>query len=594
MIARDRGWRGIGGARRGVAAVLLAVVLAGCATTVTLAPATAGPTGGATAGATIPASAGASGQVASESPAAIASPPACPGPVAATASPVPTSQPGWWRDRVFYEAFVRSFADSNGDGTGDLKGMIARLDYLNDGDPNTTTDLGVTGLWLMPTFPSPSYHGYDVTDYRSVNPDYGSVADMRALVAAAHQRGIAVILDIPLNHTSSDDPWFVDSKKVGSKHADWYVWSTQPEGSGWYPDGKRYYYAAFGPDFPDLNVKNAAVTAELTKDARFWLSDVGVDGFRLDAAKYMVEDGPTTQNTPETHAWLHDLRTSLQETSPGALTLGEVWDTSPISSSYVPDALDMTFDFTLASGYVDAASSGDASSLGRLLARITTLYPAGGFGAFLTNHDMDRVASTLGGDPAKLRLAAEMLLTGPGVPFVYYGEEIGMTGQKPDERIRTPMRWDTSTPADGFSTHAPWEALSADPGSLTVATEAADPGSLLSSYRDLIRVRADHPALSAGTYVPVMSDSPGIVAAIRSTPGETTLVIANVTDAPVATALTLAAGPLCGSPTTRLALGGDEGASASAPVVTPAGGFTGYRPLDTIAPRSVVVIDLLP
>ncbi len=557
-------------------AFLLAVALAGCTSDSTPAPTTAasGP-----------------GPSASSS---VAAPPTCP-PIPPLVPPVTsTDQPGWWTNRVFYEAFVRSFSDSNGDGIGDLKGLTARLDQLNDGNPATTTDLGVTGLWLMPTFPSPSYHGYDVTDYRSVNPEYGSLADMRALVAAAHQRGIAVILDLPLNHTSNQDPWFIDSQTPGSAHDDWYVWASSPQGTGWYRDGARYYYAAFGADLPDLNVANPAVTAELTADAGFWLTDVGVDGFRLDAAKYMIEDGPTTQNTPETHAWLGTLRRTLQQASPGALLLGEVWDTSPISSSYVPADLDMTFDFTVASGYVDAASSGNASSIGRILARITTLYPTGGFGAFLTNHDMDRVASALGGDPAKLRLAAAMLLTGPGVPFVYYGEEIGMSGQKPDPQIRTPMRWDASEPAAGFSTHAPWEALSGDPPVVNVAMEAADPSSLLSDYRDLIRFRAAHPVLSDGTYTGVNADNPGVYAALRSGPDGTDLVVTNVSGAPVSPSLTLDMGPLCGSPSATLALGGVAGTDAVAPVVTPAGGFTGYQPLPSIPAQSVVVIDLQP
>ncbi|MBI3745340.1 MAG: DUF3459 domain-containing protein [Chloroflexi bacterium] len=504
-----------------------------------------------------------------------------------------TNQPGWWTNRLFYEVFVRSFADSNGDGIGDLSGLTAHLDQLNDGNPATAGDLGVTGLWLMPTFPSPSYHGYDVTDYRGVNPDYGSLDDMRALVKAAHQRGMAVILDLPLNHTSNRHPWFVDSETPDSAHADWYVWASEPQGNNWFSDGNRYYYAAFGPDLPDLNVANPAVTAELTGDAAFWLGDVGVDGFRLDAAKYLVEDGPTTQNTPATHAWLGTLRRSLQAKAPGALLLGEVWDASKISSSYVPADLDMTFDFTVASSYVDAAGSGDAGSIGRVLAKVTSLYPTGDFGAFLTNHDMDRVASTLKGDPAKLRLAAQLLLTGPGVPFVYYGEEIGMTGQKPDERIRTPMRWNASEPAAGFSSHAPWEALSDDAAAVNVATEAADPASLLSTYRDLIRLRAAHPALSAGTYTEVTTDAPGVFAAVRSTAAETALVVANVADGTVTPTLTLEKGPLCGAPTATLALG-PVGAAATAPTVTSSGGFTAYRPLAAIPPRSVAVIDLVP
>jgi alpha-amylase len=505
---------------------------------------------------------------------------------------VPTSSPGWWRDRVFYEAFVRSFSDSDGNGIGDLRDLTAKLDYLNDGDPATASDLGVTGLWLMPVMPSPSYHGYDVTDYRGVSPDYGSLDDLRALVAAAHQRGIAVILDMPFNHTSSQHPWFIDAQKPGSTHDDWYVWADSPQGANWFQNGSRYYYANFGPDFPDLNLRNPTVTAEVTDIATFWLRDVGVEGFRLDAAKHLVEDGPVTQNTPETKDWLHDFRISIEDADPGALALGEVWDTPAISSSYVPDALDLSFDFGLAGVYVATAGSASGNALGRSLTKVTGLYSQGAFGSFLTNHDMDRVASQLAGNPAKLHLAAGLLLAGPGVPFVYYGEEIGMGGAKPDEQIRTPMRWDGSSPAAGFSNGTPWEPLSADPATINVATESADPCSLLSWYRALIHLRAAHPALSSPDYSTVTSSPDALVAELRSTADETVLVVANtggtsVTDA----ALSLAAGPLEPGATATLLLG--AGALAS-PTVNASGGFSGYRPFATLPPYSVSIVVLGP
>ena len=486
---------------------------------------------------------------------------------------------------------MRSFADGNGDGVGDLRGLTARLDDLNDGNPATTSDLGITGLWLMPTFPSPSYHGYDVTDYRGVNPDYGSLADLRTLVTEAHRRGIAVLLDLPLNHTSAQHPWFVASRTGKGSYADWYVWSATPGGNGWQQDGSRFYYAAFGPDLPDLNLRDPATTAEVTADAEFWLDDVGVDGFRLDAAKYLIEDGTTTENTPETHAWWKSFRSAVEVKAPGALLLGEVYDTPQNSASYVPDDLDLTFDFALASTYVTAAQSGDGNSVERALTKITALYPpVGGFGSFLTNHDQDRVASQLHGDAGQLRVAAQLLLTGPGVPFIYYGEEIGMSGAKPDERIRTPMRWDTSSPAAGFSSHAPWEPLSDDPPGVNVAAEAADPGSLWSTYRDLIALRAAHPALASGTWTPVTSDVQSLVAALRRSPTETALVLTNPTTAPVSPTLSIASGPLCGTPTATLALGTG---SVRAPTVTAAGGFDGYQPW-TILPESTVVIVLGP
>jgi glycosidase len=516
--------------------------------------------------------------------------PTCP-PIPPVVPPATSlDQPGWWRDRVFAEVFVRSYADSDGDGIGDLPGLTAKLDYLNDGNPSTTNDLGVSGLWLMPTFPSPSYHGYDVTDYRGVNPDYGTIDELKALVAAAHDRGIAVILDLPLNHTSSKHPWFVESRTGTAPKADWYMWSDQPEGSNWHPDGKRYYYGNFGPDLPDLNLRNPEVTAELTSDARFWLTDVGVDGFRLDAAKHLIEDGTTTENTPETHAWWRTFRAAIEHTSPGALLLGEVWDTPQNSSSYVPGDLDLTFDFGLAGTEVSAAQAGDGSSAARATARISTLYPAsGGFAAFLTNHDQDRTASQLKGDAGALRVAADLLLTGPGVPFIYYGEEIGMTGTKPDERIRTPMRWDASTPAAGFSTHAPWEALSDDATSINVATESADPASLLSHYRDLIRLRTAHPAIATGTWMPVDVDKPGVVAALRSSPTETALVLTNVSTMAATPTLSLPAGTLRGAPTASLVLGAGP---VVAPTVSAAGGFSGYRPVTSLPPRSSAVLIL--
>jgi glycosidase len=501
--------------------------------------------------------------------------------------------PAWWGDRVFYEVFVRSFADSNGDGIGDLRGLTQRLDYLNDGDPKTTTDLGVTGLWLMPVMESPSYHGYDVVDYRAIERDYGTADDFRDLIRAAHARGIAVIVDFPINHTSRDHPWFRDSRTPGSVHDDWYVWATQsPGGPGWHPDGDRWYYGFFWEGMPDLNLRNPKVTAELTDVARFWLRDLGVDGFRLDGAKHLIEDGPILENTPETHAWLGAFHAAVRAASPDALLVGEVWDISPISASYVPAALDMTFEFGLATAYQDAARNGQARSLDGSLREVAGLEAPAGFGAFLANHDMSRIASQLGGDRAKLRLAASLLLTGPGVPFVYYGEEIGMSGAKPDERIRTPMQWDATMPAGGFSPAKPWEPLSDDWRTANVAGETGDPGSLLSVYRSLVRLRGAHEALRNGAIVPVTADAEGVVATVRATATETLLVVANVSDTPIADyALDLAAGPLCGTPDAAILHG--EG-SPGAPVVTTSGGFTGYRPLQVLPPRSVTVIALRP
>src|SRR5919109_147792 len=171
----------------------------------------------------------------------------------------------WWNDTVFYEIFVRSFYDSDGDGIGDFNGITSKLDYLNDGDPNTTTDLGITGLWLMPIHPSPSYHGYDVTDYYDVNPEYGTLDDFKSLIDEAHQRGIRITIDLVLNHTSSKHPWFEQAQDTTSPYRQWYVWSATPLGGQYwhYGSGQEYYYARFGVGLPDLNYANPEVVKEM-------------------------------------------------------------------------------------------------------------------------------------------------------------------------------------------------------------------------------------------------------------------------------------------------------------------------------------------
>lgn len=522
------------------------------------------------------------------------------GPTAPACEPAATPDAArpWWSDEIFYEVFVRSFRDSDGDGIGDLDGLTSRLDYLNDGDPATTDDLGVTALWLMPVAESPSYHGYDVVDYRAIEADYGTADDFRAFMAAAHERGISVIVDLVLNHTSREHPWFLDSLTAGSAHDDWYLWSeTRPpvarsDGSRvWHEANGRFYYAYFWEGMPDLNLENPDVTAALDDIARFWLDEMGVDGFRLDAARHLIEDGKELENTPATFAWLKAFRERLKADHPDALILGEVYDSSSMSSRYVRDgSLDLTFDFGLASAATTSLNSRDAGSIAAAETEAAERYPADTLATFLANHDQNRVASQLAGDLAALRLAATFLLTGPGVPFIYYGEEIGMTGTKPDERIRTPMRWDATTPGAGFTSGTPWEALSNDPPGTDVAAEAADPDSLLSTYRALIRLRADHPALLRGALVPVIAPDRHVVAFLRADGDEAILVVANVGVEPVAApSLELEVGPLCGTPTTRALIGPN---ALAAPVVTSNGGFDAYVPIPELGPRKAIVIEL--
>jgi glycosidase len=346
---------------------------------------------------------------------------------------------------------------------------------------------------------------------------------------------------------------------------------------------------------PDLNLADPDVTAELDDVGRFWLDEMGVDGFRLDAARHLVEDGRKLENTPATFEWLSGFRERLKADRPDALVLGEVWDATSMSARYVRDgALDVTFDFGLASATIGSIRSGDAGSLHAAQAEAAEAYPLGGLATFLTNHDQNRIMNELGGQVPSARLAATLLLTGGGVPFVYYGEEIGLTGHKPDERIRTPMRWDASKPAAGFTTGTPWQPLGDDPAGTDVATQAADPASLLSLYRDLIRLRAAHPALAIGEWTPVDAEAKSIVAYLRHTPDEAVLVVANLADEPVASpVLDLAAGPLCsrsgGLPVVRVLFGEGE---AAGPAANTAGGFAGYVPVSRLGPRETVVIEL--
>jgi glycosidase len=451
----------------------------------------------------------------------------------------------WWNDSVFYEVFVRSFQDSDGDGIGDLQGLIDRLDYLNDGDPTTTDDLGVTGIWLMPVAQSPSYHGYDTTDYYTVEQDYGSNEDFKRLLDEAHQRGIKVIVDLVLNHTSTEHPWFVDSASgPDAEKRDWYRWSPTDDGSRapwagggpvWHRNGEEYYFAMFWEGMPDLNYENPEVTAEMQNAARFWLEEMGADGFRLDAVRHLLEEGTNYSGTTSTHQWLAGFDDFVDKVDAEALTVGEVWDTTAQAASYVQgDEVDLTFEFELAEGILTSVKRGKPVASAEDLAALLAAYPSGQFATFLSNHDQPRVATTLFKDPAGNKLAATALLTLPGVPFVYYGEEIGMTGNKPDEKIRTPMQWSDAANA-GFSSSAPWQPVNAGFEELNVAVQDADPASQLNLYRRLIHLRNDHPALLRGAFVPVESSCDATLAFLRQAPagdpdapdGQTVLVVLN-------------------------------------------------------------------
>jgi len=468
----------------------------------------------------------------------------------------PAAGDEWFRKAVFYEVFVRSFQDSNGDGQGDLRGLISRLDYLNDGDPNTTQDLGVNALWLMPVFDSPSYHGYDVVDYERIEPDYGTVEDFEALCAEAHRRGMKVIVDFVINHSGVAHPWFVESASSRtSPKRDWYQWRDQDPGwkqpwsqfsntATWHAKNGAYYYGVFWGGMPDLNLQNAELRAEVKRLASLWLAR-GVDGFRLDAARYLIETGGGTgqADTPETHAFWKEFAAHVRQVKPDAVLVGENWSTTADIAKYygstalVPggDELPLNFNFPLSESLLEGIRGNNGTPIAAKLAQMAATYPAGVSDApFLTNHDMVRVGTQLNGNLGRLTSAASLLLTLPGAPFLYYGEELGMANgtANNDEAKRTPMPWnDTAT--GGFTSGSPWYSLA--PGhaaGANVAVQTNVQGSLLSRYRALIRARHSSEALSRGG-LRLFTSTTGVSSTLafeRFLGEERVLVVHNLTD----------------------------------------------------------------
>jgi len=456
----------------------------------------------------------------------------------ASASPIAS----WQRGAVCYEVFVRSFYDSDGDGIGDLKGLTAKLDYINDGNPASQKDLGARCIWLMPVVASPSYHGYDATNYYRVNPQYGTNDDFKRLVAAAHQRGIHVLVDMVLNHVSNEHPMFKDALLTPtSPYRDWFRWAaTNPNTKGpwgqivWHrsPVREEWYYGVFWEGMPDLNYDNPAVREEAKKIARFWLTEMGVDGFRLDAVPYLVEEGDQLAGTRGTHAVLRDYAAYVRRVAPRAFTVGEVWDSVGAMLPYYPDQLDSYFAFELSDALIDAVRTGSAKKLLGGYLRLQSALPANRWSPFLRNHDQTRTATALGADTDRQKLAATLLLTLPGLPFVYYGEEIGMTGDKPDPRLRTPMHWRRGAAA-GFTTGLPWEPLQPDSLTANVEAQEHDQNSLLALYRKLIHLRSANAALAVGELVPLTTNNDAVAAYLRRDGTHCVLVLANLANQPM-------------------------------------------------------------
>jgi alpha-glucosidase len=459
----------------------------------------------------------------------------------------------WWQSAIVYQIYPWSFQDSNGDGIGDLPGIISRLDYLK----GTPDSLGIDAIWLSPVYPSPMHDfGYDVIDYRSIDPRFGTLADFDRLVAEAHRRGIRVVMDLVLNHTSNQHPWFLESRSSRkSAKREWYYWADGKEGHrppnnwaarfggpAWTLDQQtgQYYLHSFLPEQPDLNWTNPAVRDALFDVVRFWI-ERGVDGFRLDAINWLGKDTNWPDNPrrlawrsyyrqmhrydrdqPQAHEALRALRAAIK-CHPETMLVGEASSDTPGGPAAFygsgSNELHKVFDFRL------LRSPWRADVFRRLILESDRAVPRGGWPPIVfSNHDQSRHIDRYGkgGDPIRrARAVALLLFTLRGTPFVYYGEELGLrdgklrrsdlrdpytirywpwkTGRDP---ARTPMPWDDS-PQAGFTTGTPWLPLSADWRQTNVAQEERDSGSMLSLYKRLIRVKKESRALTAGTYQPV-------------------------------------------------------------------------------------------
>ncbi len=441
-----------------------------------------------------------------------------------TVSERETVETKWWNETVFYEIFVRSFYDSDGDGIGDFNGITQKLDYLNDGDPATDDDLGITGIWLMPIHESPTYHGYDVIDYRSINPDYGTMDDFKNFLSEAHERGIKVIIDYVMNHSSTEHPWFEKSAAGDSHYRDFYRWSESDPGySGpwgqqvWHQRNGDYYYGLFWSGMPDLNYTNPAVKDSMFAISDFWINEIGVDGFRQDAVLYIVEEGQELKNTDGTFQFWQDFNINLKAANTDAFAVGEAWEPTDIALQYMTnDRLDYVFEFDLAQSILTAVNNEKAAPIVSQMQKVYDAYPFLQYGTFLTNHDQDRVMNVLGQDIEKAKVAASVYLTLPGIPYLYYGEEVGMLGQKPDPDIRLPMQWSDEAHA-GFSSSQPWREPNANYTNFNVEVMRNNENSLFNHYKKLIHVRNNHKKLAIAEYEAALTDKDGLFAFLRET-----------------------------------------------------------------------------
>ncbi|WP_026464970.1 alpha-amylase family glycosyl hydrolase [Adhaeribacter aquaticus] len=481
----------------------------------------------------------------------------------------------WWQEEIIYQIYPRSFQDSNGDGVGDLRGIIQRLDYLQE--------LGIKAIWISPIFESPmADFGYDISNYTGIHPLFGTMEDFDELLAEVHKRGMKLLLDLVPNHTSDQHPWFLESRSSrNNPKRDWYIWKDpKPDGSepnnwlsmfggtGWEWDEKtqQFYYHGFLKEQPDLNWRNPEVQEAMMNVMRFWL-DKGIDGFRIDVIFHMIKDDQFRNNPqnpdyqphmnkydqllpiystdqPEVHdivAMMRQVADDYQE----RVLIGEIYLPLHKLVTYYgvnQSGVHLPFNFQL------LVSPWDSQQIAIVIDQYEGSLPADGWPNWvLSNHDQSRISSRVG--KAQARIAAMLLLTLRGTPTIYYGDEIGMRDvpipaeevqdpqglNMPDLNLtrdpaRTPMQWDDSTNA-GFSPAKPWLRLPPDFKRINVKSQLQNPFSILNLYKRLIKLRQQELALKAGNYTPIFSDKQ-IISYTRAAAGTSFLIVLNLSHRP--------------------------------------------------------------
>ena len=459
-----------------------------------------------------------------------------------------------WPFGVKYEVFVMSFADGDGNGKGDFKGLTAKLDYLKN--------LGVNGIWLMPIMPSDTYHKYHVIDFKNIDPDYGSLSDFKTFIDEAHKRDIKVITDFVINHTGNLHPWFIDAQKgKSSPYRDYYVWANKDSIRGqifkkttsfdsdnirkWHPVNgdtlSEHYYGYFNGLCPDLNLDNPKVKDEILDIAKFWLDEVKVDGFRMDAARHIFLDERASDN----HDFWVWFREEMEKIKPDVYLVGEVWSDAKTVAPYLR-GLPSLFNFEIGYAITNVALSGTDSiglvkkykDISDFYKSITTEYLDA---TFIKNHDQTRLLTELKGDQNKAKIAASLLLTLPGTPYLYYGEEIGMLGDKlktyedffgPDAYVREPFIW---APQGKDPMQTSWEKpeFSTDNTVVSQQVQEKDPDSMLNFYKKLIQYRNSSKPLTQGDIDFSGINISEIVSFKRTFEEEEEMVIHNVSDVEV-------------------------------------------------------------